>query len=69
MSIRAIELACPNAILPVKVALFPAEMVYVIYIHSGNRKLVPFVCWEGIGELGGKHTGESFMSLRLMTDF
>ena len=61
MSIMAIDPVCPQAILPMRVTLFPSGMLCVTNIPSINGNDTLFC-----SELNGKHAGESFRSLRLI---
>ena len=59
MSVRAIDLVCPQAILPMRVTLFPSGMLCVTNIPSINCNDTSFS-----SELNREHAGESFKSLR-----
>ena len=59
MSIGAIDLVCPQAILPMRVTLYPSGTLCVTYIPSRNCNDTLY-CWE----LNGEHAGENRMSLR-----
>ena len=61
MSIMATDPVCPQAILPMRLTLFPSGMLCGTNIPSisGNDTLY-------CSELHGEHAGESFMSLRLI---
>ena len=61
MSIMAIDPVCPQAILPMRVTLFPSGMLCVTNIPSINDKDTSFC-----SELNGKHAAESFTSLRVI---
>ena len=61
MSIMAIDPVCPQAILPMRVTLFPSGMLCVTNIPSINGNDTLFC-----SELNGEHAGESFRSLRLI---
>ena len=61
MSIMAIDSVCPQAILPMRMTLFPSGMLCVTNIPSinGNDTL-------HCSEWHGEHDGECFRSLRLI---
>ena len=61
MSIRAIDPVCPEAILPIRVTLFPSGMLRVTNIPLMNCSDTLFC-----SELNGEHGGESFMSLQFI---
>ena len=61
ISIRAIDLVCPQAILPMRVTLFPSGMLCVTNIPSRNYNDTLLY-----SELNKKHAGESFMSQRFI---
>ena len=61
MSISAIDPVCPQAILPMRVTLFPFGVLCVTNIPSMNGNDT-FSC----SELNGENAGESFMSLRFI---
>ena len=59
MSVRAIHSVCAQAILPLRVTLFPPGVLCVANIPSINvNDTLSFL------ELNGEHAGESFMPLR-----
>ena len=59
ISIMAIDPVCPQAILPMRVTLFPSGMLRVTNIPSINGNDTLFR-----SELNGERAGESFTSLR-----
>ena len=59
MPIRAIDLICPQAILPVRMTLLPSGMLCVPNIPLINGSDTLFR-----SEMNGEHAGESFMTLR-----
>ena len=61
MSNSAIDPVCPQAVLPMRVTLFPSGMLCVISISSINCNDTLFCL-----ELNGEYASERFMSLRLM---
>ena len=63
MSIRAIDAVCPQAILPMKVTLFPSVMLCVT---MNNIPLINGNDTSYCLELNGENAGESSMSLRLI---
>ena len=60
MSIRAIDTVCHQAILPMRVTLFPSGMRCVTNIPSINGNDTLFC-----SELNVEHAGESFLSLHI----
>ena len=62
-SLRTIDLVYPQAILPMRVTLFPSGALCVTNIP-------PITCENTFcSELNGKRAGESFMSLRFIVFF
>ena len=61
MSIRAIDPGHPQAILPMRVTLFPSGMLCVTNIPSINGNDILFC-----SELKGKYAVQSFSSLRVI---
>ena len=58
-SISAIHPVCPQAILPMRVALFPSGMIYMTNIWSRYRNNMSFY-----SELNVERVGEDFVSIR-----
>ena len=59
ISVRAIDPVCPQAVLPMRVTLFPSGKLCVTNIPSINCKDTSFC-----SELNGEHAGASSMSLQ-----
>ena len=57
--VKAIDLVCPQAILPMGVTLFPSGTLCATNIPSINHNDTIFY-----SEMSEKHDGETFMSLR-----